>query len=149
MLATDLADLPADLLERAISDWSVRSPYMPKAFDLVQLAKSYLPKPEVVKEGPTDWEMLARQRNDRLASDPDGRRDIRWVASSNGVYLEFDPTYVAPMDRFIARLANGQARQHEVDDAPKYWRNVAEERGYLRRQDDGSHVIREWKGPLA
>lgn len=146
LLANDLADVPADLLNRAIEDWATRSPYMPKAFDLVQLAKSYLPKPQVVKEGPTDWEMLARRYNDRMGADPEARRDVRWTASPTGILMQFDATYRTPMDRFIDDLAAKRLTQADVDRAPKFWRGVAEERGYLRRLDDGSHILRNKVG---
>lgn len=149
MLATDLHDMPADLLERAIEEWAVKSPFMPKAFDLVQLAKGYLTKAEPKQAGPTDWEMMARRYNDRMATDPEARRDVRWTASQTGISMQFDPSYVAPMDRFLDDLAAKRMTQADVDRAPKYWRNVAEERGYLRRMDDGSHILRQWKGPLA
>jgi len=147
LLATDLADMPADLLNRAVEDWAVRSPFMPKAFDLIQLAQSYLPKPkEAQPTGPTDWEMLARRYNDRMAADPDTRRDVRWTAHATGISMQFDASHVSGMDRFIAKLHAKQLSQAEVDRAPKFWRNVAEERGYLRRMDDGSHIIRKWEG---
>lgn len=149
LLATDLHDMPVDLLERAIEEWAVKSPFMPKAFDLVQLAKGYLTKAEPKQAGPTDWEMMARRYNDRMATDPEARRDVRWAASQTGISMQFDPSYVAPMDRFLDDLADRRLTQADVDRAPKYWRNVAEERGYLRRMDDGSHILRQWKGPLA
>ncbi|MFC0147212.1 hypothetical protein [Sphingobium scionense] len=144
MLATDLHDLPVDLLERAIGDWSIKSPFMPKAFDLVQLAKSYLAKAHPQqREVTTDWVDVARRRNDRMNADPEARRGVRWVANSTGVNLELDPTYRTDMDRFMGKLHDGTATARDVDRAPEVWRKIAEERGYLRRFDDGAFVIRE------
>lgn len=148
MLADDLRDLPADLLERAISDWALRSPYMPKAFDLIQLAKSYLPKPAVSTGAKTDWERRAQDANDALAAREKGRRDIRWVPIFDGMKLEFDPNYRSKFDRFVDRLDDGAASQGEVDDAPEHWRKIAEERGCLRQMDDGRFVIRERRSIL-
>tara|TARA_Y100000114_G_scaffold153717_1_gene174225 strand:+ start:3483 stop:3941 length:459 start_codon:yes stop_codon:yes gene_type:complete len=149
MLASDLADLPADLLDRAISDWVVRSPYMPKAFDLVQLAKSYLPKAKPQSaDAPNDWERRAQAANDQLAAREDGRRDIRWVAGHDGIGLQFDDRHRAPMDKFMDRLDGYEIDQNEVDRAPERWRKVAEERGYLRRLDDGQFIIRKRRSIL-
>ena len=144
MLATDLHDLPVDLLERAIGDWSIKSPFMPKAFDLVQLAKSYLAKAQPQqREVPTDWEDIARRRNERMNADPEGRRGVRWVANATGATLELDPTYRTDMDRFMGKLHDRTATARDVERAPEVWRKIAEERGYLRRFDDGAFVIRE------
>ena len=150
MLANDLHDVPVDMLERAISDWVVRSPYMPKAFDLVQLAKGYLPKP--AKPGasvPNDWESKAHAANDALGARQDSRRDIRWVATHEGIELQFDQSYRSPFDKFIDRLDGYEIDQREVDRMPERWRKIAEERGYLRRMDDGQFVIRQRPSILA
>ncbi|WP_157102486.1 hypothetical protein [Sphingobium sp. TCM1] len=142
-------DIPADLLERAISDWATRSPYMPKAFDLIQLAKSYLPKPTQRAAVATDWEMRAQAANDQLHGREKGRRDIRWVASHDGMRLEFDPSYRSDMDKFMDRLNAGEADQREVDRAPVRWRQVAAEIGYLRDMGNERFVIRQRRSTIA
>lgn len=83
-MATDLADMPADLLERAASQWAVKSPYMPKASDLVALAKAMLPAPT-----PTHLTGVntADQYNRRLESS--GRSDLRWVGSGADLRLQW------------------------------------------------------------
>ncbi|MES2173864.1 MAG: hypothetical protein V4523_07940 [Pseudomonadota bacterium] len=150
MLASDLHDIPADLLESAISEWATRSPYMPKAFDLIQLAKGYLPKPAKPNAStPNDWESKAHAANDALGARPDGRRDIRWVATHEGIELQFDQSYRSPFDKFIDRLDGYEIDQREVDRMPERWRKIAEERGYLRRMDDGQFVIRQRPSILA
>lgn len=150
LLASDLADLPPDLLDRAIEDWAVRSPYMPKAYDLVQLAKGYLDKPSKPSAAtPNDWETKAHAANDALGARQDGRRDIRWVATHEGIELQFDQSYRAPMDKFMDRLDAYEIDQREVDRMPERWRKIAEERGYLRRMDDGQFVIRQRRSILA
>lgn len=45
LLADDCADIPPKYLERAIQSWVVKSPYLPKACDLIEAAKSFLPQP--------------------------------------------------------------------------------------------------------
>lgn len=148
MLASDLHDIPVDMLERAIGDWVVRSPYMPKAFDLVQLAKGYLPKP-VTKAAPTDWEKRAQAANDQLHSQEKGRRDIRWVAIHDGMMLEFDRSYRSDMERFMDRLDAGQMNQRGVDHAPVRWRQVAAEIGYLRDMGNERFAIRQRRSAIA
>ena len=122
---------------------------MPKAFDLVQLAKSYLPKAKPQSaDAPNDWERRAQAANDQLAAREDGRRDIRWVAGHDGIGLQFDDRHRAPMDKFMDRLDGYEIDQNEVDRAPERWRKVAEERGYLRRLDDGQFIIRKRRSIL-
>lgn len=41
LLARDLADVPPHFLERAIRDWVPRSHFMPKASELVELARKF------------------------------------------------------------------------------------------------------------
>lgn len=149
LLASDLADIPADLLDRAIEDWATRSPYMPKAFDLVQLAKSYLPKPVQRASAPTDWEMRAQAANDQLHGREKGRRDIRWVASHDGMTLEFDRSYRSDIDKFMDRLDARQIDQREVDRAPLRWREIAAEIGHLRDKGNERFVIRERRSAIA
>lgn len=45
LLASDVAHVPTEYLDRAAKDWAVKSPYMPKASDLIGLAQGYF-KPE-------------------------------------------------------------------------------------------------------
>lgn len=149
MLASDLSDLPSDLLERAISEWSVRSPYMPKAYDLVQIAKGYLPKPASKSGDKSDWETMAERSNEAMHNAEKGRKDIRWVANHAGMTLDFLPGAHTGMDRFLESLDRKDATMRDVDRAPERWRMIAMERGYLRQMDDGRFVIRERRSVIA
>lgn len=45
LLAVDLADIPPQYLEKAISVWVSQKPWLPKASELVEIAKRFQPKP--------------------------------------------------------------------------------------------------------
>lgn len=52
------------------------------------------------------------------------------------------------METFLAALEDGSATMADVEQAQERWRRIAEDRGLLRRLDDGSLVIRsKWHGP--
>ena len=42
LLAEDVSDVPPDYLERAAKEWARKSPYLPKASDLIGLAQGYV-----------------------------------------------------------------------------------------------------------
>lgn len=150
LLVIDLADVPVAMLERAIQDWSVRSPYMPKAYDLVQLAKSYLPKPPPQSGGSTtDWPTMAGRANQDMHTRENGRQDIHWVADHAGMKLQFKAGAQTKMDRFMDDLERQCATIADVECAPERWRLIAAERGYLRKMDDGRFVIRERRCSIA
>jgi hypothetical protein len=44
LLAVDLADIPPQYLEKAISVWVSQKPWLPKASELVEIAKRFQPK---------------------------------------------------------------------------------------------------------
>ncbi len=81
LLAFDLADMPPKYLERAISAWAVRSPWLPKAFDLVELAKDFAAEDRAAS---TDTRTLAQRYNDRMAADPLARPDRKWIDLPDG-----------------------------------------------------------------
>lgn len=73
--------MPAHLLSKAIAKHVMQSPYLPKASDLVKLAKEFIPAgPSIGGVGET----LAQKGNRLLNADPNGRRDIRWFDDGNG-----------------------------------------------------------------
>lgn len=84
LLARDLADVPPRFLERAINQWVVKSPYLPKASDLVSIAKSFVDRRVVASSDMT----LAERYNVRLNTSSDARRDVRWVGEDNDLHLE-------------------------------------------------------------
>lgn len=45
LLARDLADIPPQYLEKAIAVWVSQKPWLPKASELVEIAKRFQPKP--------------------------------------------------------------------------------------------------------
>ncbi|MEN2787974.1 hypothetical protein ACFOKI_16475 [Sphingomonas qilianensis] len=88
LLARDLADVPADRLERAITEWVRTERWMPKAADLVDICQRHQRddlnlQPEV--RGVTD-EVAAfvDARNALLAHAPKGRKDIEWFVDASG-----------------------------------------------------------------
>lgn len=81
LLAQDLADIPYDLLDRAISRHVMISPYMPKAADLVKLAREIddARRPNLPNEGATYAHRLAASYNQR-----GNRPDVEWYVNDNG-----------------------------------------------------------------
>lgn len=75
VLASDLADVPAEPLQRAISQWIMSKPFMPKANELVDLAREYQPHRRASSTNLT----LAQQYNLTLK-----RNDVRWVDTPDG-----------------------------------------------------------------
>lgn len=81
LLAMDLIDIPPPLLGKAIAKHVLTSPYLPKASDLVKLAKEFIqPGPSIGGVGET----LAQKGNRLMNADPNGRRDIRWFDDGTG-----------------------------------------------------------------
>jgi hypothetical protein len=81
LLASDLRDMPPHLLAKAIEKHVLESPYLPKASDLVKLAKGFIA--ERAPAGP-EGETLTQRRNRLLLADPHGRRDVKWVETADG-----------------------------------------------------------------
>lgn len=48
----------------------------------------------------------------------------------------------ARLEAFLTSLKAGDADQTAVDEVPEQWRMIAMEKGFLRRMDDGSFIIR-------
>ena len=91
LLASDLADLPPHLLERAARDWAVRSPYLPKASDLAAMCREMM-APAQAPRSRDDWlRAKADEYNRELAAT--GRSDaMLWVVDGAGMRL-VDPKY--------------------------------------------------------
>lgn len=87
LLSVDLIDMPPHLLAKAINKHVTESPFLPKASDLIKLAKTF------VRQGPTIGgvgETMAQKGNRLLNADPNGRQDIRWFDSPDGgAYLDW------------------------------------------------------------
>lgn len=86
LLAVDLIDMPPHLLAKAISKHVMECPYLPKASDLVRLAKGFIPeRPSLGAVGETQ----AQRSNRLMDADQNGRRDIRWFDNpGGGAHLE-------------------------------------------------------------
>src|SRR5687767_1904962 len=81
LLASDVADVNPDLLERAIEDHVRNSVYMPKAAELIAGAKQF-----EKSRGKPDLHAIAAKHNSRLLGE--GRRDIQWVVVGDELKLE-------------------------------------------------------------
>ena len=83
-LTSDLADLPPPMLERAAQHWVRQSAFMPKASDLLALARSFARAERGSPLRPVD---VAALRNARMAEEPGARRDLRWIDDGGGLRL--------------------------------------------------------------
>ena len=84
LLARDLADIPPHYLERAITEWVRNNRWMPKACELIDLAKAMLPpvRPRHDETGGSFLENLcARYNRDNK------RTDMAWVI--DGDWIKF------------------------------------------------------------
>jgi hypothetical protein len=80
-LARDLSHVDPGKLAKAAEHWGRTERFMPKACDLIALmARS---------KTSHDQQEICDRANARMASDPEGRRDIRWVVSHGRATLEF------------------------------------------------------------
>jgi hypothetical protein len=77
LLASDVADIPPDLLDRAIRKHATASVYMPKAAELIAIAKSFVAPQHGEGGKPVD---MATRRNVQ----PDMPRDLRWYYDDFG-----------------------------------------------------------------
>ena len=81
LLARDLADVPWKLLRRAVDDWAQRSPYLPKASDLIDMCKGYVTERQTMTA--SDIGTRVQQLNSHLGTKPRGR-EIEWYVASDG-----------------------------------------------------------------
>lgn len=86
LLAKDLAEVPWKLLRRAVDDWAQRSPYLPKASDLIEMCKVYVAERQAMMS--TDVNAIVAQRNAALAATPRGR-EIEWYAADGVAKLRW------------------------------------------------------------
>lgn len=77
LLASDLADMPADYLQRAVNMWVAKSPYLPKASDLVEVARGFVEQKRAANSG-AGANVIAEMNARR--SDP----DLLWVRDAGG-----------------------------------------------------------------
>ena len=75
----DLAEMPPRMLEAAIKQWAVKSKWMPKASELVELART-----GISSSAAPDHRTLAQKYNDRMALDPLARPDRMWIDVPGG-----------------------------------------------------------------
>jgi hypothetical protein len=82
LLARDLSACDIGKLARAADEWARSQKFMPKACDLIAL---------MAKMGSShqDQQAICDHANARMATDPEGRRDIHWVVKHGRATLEF------------------------------------------------------------
>ena len=86
LLAQDVADVPPHLLEQAIRQHVLNSPYLPKASDLIAIARGLLPARTVTNSALS----LAQRYNARMDQEQGARRDILWRTDESGApYLDW------------------------------------------------------------
>lgn len=87
LLAADLADVPPHLLQQAIRSWSLKSPYMPKAADLIGLCREISAPSRPKKEASEIWQRRALEGN-RLAIHMGHHTVMHWKVSPAGFGTE-------------------------------------------------------------
>lgn len=83
-LIGDLADLEPAVLERAARHWVRQSAFMPKASELIALARNFASAEHGSALHRLD---VAALRNARMAAEPGARRDLRWIDDGRGLRL--------------------------------------------------------------
>lgn len=92
-LAADCSHLPPEQLDRAIREWAQKSPYLPKASELIDLCRSYI-------NVPVDYQI--RQLEEHVQK----MNGYRWVQDSGVLY-------------FVAKRPRTDGTdEHYVDRAP-------------------------------
>jgi hypothetical protein len=88
LLARDVADVPPTYLERAIREWVRDSQFMPRANELIELARSYLPKSDSDKDfRVAQW---IERGNAGLAAQ--GKHNAHWVFDKTTEQYSIEPT---------------------------------------------------------
>lgn len=98
-LIADVADMPPHLLERAVSDLSRESRFMPKAADLIAKCKGYTTpsKPDA-----NVWERRRNEGN-RMAIRDNMASKMHWIVSNGGQGTEIVPGSM-PRDLYDAAM---------------------------------------------
>lgn len=139
LLASDVAHIPPEFLDRASRDWAAKSPYMPKASELIELAQTYV-KPDPALANVAAY--VASLNSTRT------RQDVEWFADAQGLpRLRFVKT---DFDNWIDQISEREPPQWQIDNKPDQWKRVAVERGFLTRltHPDGTFAGYEWRVPF-
>lgn len=80
LLARDLAEMPPALLDGAIARWAQSRPFLPKACELIAIARDLLPAPERDPPG----RAISDRYNDRIVAEGAGHRPLRWREDAHG-----------------------------------------------------------------
>lgn len=94
LLASDLADMPISHLERAINAWVAKSAHMPKASELVEIARSFI----------SDTRHTHRQAvgDDKVLAEMNARRsnqNLMWFRDAGGSLRLLDRQQVEDAER--------------------------------------------------
>lgn len=83
LLANDLADIPAEYLDRAIRQWARENKFMPRASELAEIAQGM-----IRKEGGSKFDPHAHCRHGNAHLAELGRSDLRWIVVNGQPTLE-------------------------------------------------------------
>lgn len=70
------------------------------------------------------------------------QRDDEAIRTRNRAAAAVRREMEARYDDVMAHLAEGECSQDEIDALPARWKEIADTRGYLRRNEDGSYAAR-------
>lgn len=113
-LATDLADVPPDLLRLAVATWVRESPFLPTAADLIRIMREALEQRDKAATRPSPppgydpSQAFCDQRNAIMASNVEGRRDVEWFVDKNGE-PKLRSKHVAPAS--VERVARNEVER--------------------------------------
>lgn len=116
LLASDVAHIPTDYLDRAAKDWALKSPYMPKASELIELAQSYVNRATNADEGYGSQAYLDR-RNHSME-----RNDCEWFYDAGGnMQLRLRDGYkFVPTDTHKKPMPTGPLTDDEIRKMPAW-----------------------------
>jgi hypothetical protein len=145
LLAEDVAQIPADLLERALRKLTVSSPYLPKASDLFTAAKAEMNAGAVKDTRPGT--VKAAEANQRLAGAKHGflADHLEYTVDAEDENLIKLDYRAEPQDHFSRIERRVKAREitdREINDLPKRWKEILDCRLLVRLHDDGIYRLR-------
>lgn len=82
LLASDVADIPERPLRAAIAEWIARKPYLPKASELIEMARAHLTGPRRQADGDAEKRraMLVEMNRSNM------RQDCVWEIDAGGSF---------------------------------------------------------------
>lgn len=110
LLARDVADIPENLLDLAITEWVRTKRWLPRAAELIAVAQGI----QAERDKPRGGIDLAAQYNQRMDAngtryDREGRPEVRWIGHGESLRLVH-----------VSELENLRKRGRQRDDDAKY-----------------------------